>query len=127
MSDDIYKGIAYPFSKGETSFPRTATNEDLIKQSLIQIIMTTKGERVMRPEFGSSAFGFVFETDNAALAAFIRTEVANAISRNEPRVLLTGVSVTKDEKQGVLVTIEFVVPATGQKQSVSVPLGTGGS
>jgi len=41
----LFYGIAFPFSISGTSFPAGATDEELIQQSIIQIILTPKGSR----------------------------------------------------------------------------------
>lgn len=116
-----YMGIAFPFQEGDTSVPATVTDEDLVRQSLFQIILTQRFERVMRPEFGLGAFDFIFENNDDILAARVQRDVKSAIARFEPRALVTGVGVEKDEEgTSAIITVDYVLVSTGTTQQASV-------
>jgi phage baseplate assembly protein W len=117
MADPIYKGIAFPFQKGSTSFPKTATDNDLIRQSLIQIVLTPKGSRIMRPEFGTNALTHIFENNTTMLGLKIRGDVSAAISKFEPRVSLRGIGVARTDSS-VIITIGYLVKATQEQDRV---------
>ena len=118
-----YRGIAFPFGKGSTSLPAGATDAVLVKDSIKQIILTTPGERVMRPDFGCNAYSFVFENNDEILAELIRTEVTGALGRYEPRIAVRGVSVERDASE-VVITISYILNLTGQQDSIAVPVPT---
>lgn len=91
--------------------------------SIRQLLLTGRGERVMRPDVGSQIERFVFEPNEDLRAELIAAEVMEVLSRYEPRILVTGVeTITEDES--VIVTIGYVVRATGQPQTqgVSIPV-----
>jgi uncharacterized protein len=116
-----FLGINFPFTKGPTSFPAPSYDNDLIQQAMIQIILTEKGERVMRPTFGSGVLKYVFENNDDLLEALIQTEVASALGRWEPRIILQNVQVTQNDTQ-VIVDIFYVVILTRQQQTLTVAL-----
>lgn len=115
----VYRGIAFPFGRSQTAIPAAVTDDELIKQSIIQIVTTGRGERVMRPDFGSSAFAFVFENNNQILAELIRDEITAAVAKFEPRAIIQNVFVTRDDSQ-VVVTINYTVTLTGEQDSVAI-------
>ncbi len=117
----FFRGFKFPFSGGTLALPAEATDNDLIKQSLIQIVLTQKGERIMRPDFGSKAMSYVFENNNDMLAEIIRTDIATAIAKYEPRVILKRVAVTREEET-VVVDIQYVVLATRQDQRLKITM-----
>jgi len=121
----MYRGIQFPFECGETSFPKESTDSDLIKESLIQIILTQRGERVMRSDFGCDTLSIVFENNDLALENRIRTDVLTAIGKWEPRVIVRQVAVTRKEAE-VVIDIVYVVIATRQDQrlQISIPIVT---
>jgi hypothetical protein len=121
-----YKGMAFPFQKSSQAFPAPVTDNDLIKQSLVQIILTGRGERIMRPEFGSNAYAFVFENNNLVLQETIRAEVMSAIARFEPRAIVRSVDIDRSDSE-VTITITYIVVATRQEQSVAINMPIGGS
>ncbi len=124
----LYIGFAFPFQKGTTGFPAQATDNDLIQQALVQLIMTGRGERIMRPDVGSNAYGFIFQSVGAPMVTLIQTEVRNVITKYEPRVVLQSVQVTTNNSAGsapsqVTVTIKYVVVINGQNQTLSITMG----
>lgn len=118
-----YRGISFPFGKSVSSFPAAVTDAELVKQSIQQIILTSPGERVMRADFGCNAYAFVFENNDEILAELIRTEVAGAIGRYEPRAIVQAVTTERDGSS-VIITIKFVVSLTGEQETVSVAIPT---
>jgi len=121
-------GISFPFGADEQAFPAPSTDEALIKENLVQLILMSKGERIMRPELGTGAQSFVFEDNDDLLASFIRTTLTNAISTYEPRVILQRIDVVRDRSSSAYfdtttVTVYYVVSATQTADSVSVSLG----
>ena len=114
-----FRGISFPFGKSSTAFPAAVTDDELVKQSIVQIITTAKGERVMRSDFGSSAFAFIFENNNDILAEIVKDEIANAITKFEPRAIVRDVFVERTDNE-VTVTISFVVALTGNQDTVAV-------
>lgn len=121
----IFNGISFPFRRGGTSFPAEATDDQLIKESLVQLILTQNGERIMRPDMGSNALSFIFEPNNLVLAQTLRAEIQAVVAKFEPRVVLTDVGVERDlDAAQVIVTIEYVVIASRTSSSVTVPLST---
>jgi phage baseplate assembly protein W len=115
----FFRGIQFPFQSGNTSFPAAATDDDLIKQSLIQIVLTQKGERIMRPDFGTRALSFIFENNDDTLAEAIRTDLATAVAKYEPRVLLKKIEITREDSQ-VVVDIRYVVVASRRDQRLKI-------
>ena len=53
-NDDKYVGIRFPLDHSpEGFFYKTKTILEQAKSNLINLLLTSKGERVMQPEFGS--------------------------------------------------------------------------
>jgi len=82
----------------------------------------------MRPEVGSNAFGFVFESTGATLATLLQTEIRNVITKYEPRVILQNVQVqvnaaTSLSPSLVIVTIYYIVVINQSSQSVQITMG----
>lgn len=121
----LFKGIAFPFHKGNVAFPDTVIDEELIKQSIIRIILSPKGERVMRPSFGSGVFDMVFDNNDDVFTIAMQRAVRSSIGQFEPRVIVTDVRVDRNEDAGeAVVTVGYVIPSLGTQAqlSVAVPL-----
>jgi phage baseplate assembly protein W len=100
-----------------------AKGENDIKEAIIAILCTAKGERVMRPEFGSSIHDFVFAPNNATTGGLIAYHVQEALTRWEPRVDVTDVDVQPDPLEGgrVLINIRYVVKSTNDEVNMVYP------
>jgi len=119
MATTYYSGISFPFRRSSTSLPARATDTDLIRQSLVQLVSTSKGERVMRPDFGSNVINYLFDNNDDLLAELIRSDLFGVVGRYEPRVILTDVLVVRSD-ESVDVTLLYVVTFTGATDSVGV-------
>lgn len=122
MADFI--GLSFPFRKTPSELPASSSGADLIRESILQILGTNRGERVMRPNFGVNVLEHLFETNDPLLRAAIRTQVSNAITRAEPRVIVSDVEVTSDQSY-VTVRITYIIKATRQMDSVAMQAQTG--
>ena len=116
------RGISFPFRLGAGQLPVPATDDEVIRQSLIQIIGVRRDERPMRPSFGCDVTRYLFEQDKVALAEAIITDVQAAIMQNEPRVFVRSVDVTRneDDEETINVTISYVIIATRQEQILTI-------
>jgi len=122
------RSIAFPFRKGDLSFPKQSTNAEAIKSSIIQILTTNKGERIMRPTFGSNAFSYVFESNNEDFRTNVEREVRQAITKWEPRVRVDSVIVSEDdqitEPGQIIITIVYTIVTSGEIDSTTIAGGT---
>jgi phage baseplate assembly protein W len=119
--------MSFPFKKGDLAFPKTATDAAAIKASVIQIVTTQRGERVMRPDFGCNAFSYVFENNNGDFRIKTEREIRLAISRWETRVRVETVKITTDdiaEPGQTLITIVYTILSTGEVDSTTVAGGS---
>jgi phage baseplate assembly protein W len=117
--------FSFPFRSGDTSFPqRSDTDEDAIKSSLIQIVTTGKGERVMRGGFGCDAFAMVFENTDSLFRRKAEREIRSSVSRWEPRVRIDAVAVEAhdelNEPGRVRITIDYTIVLSGEQDKVTV-------
>ncbi|SPH23950.1 hypothetical protein DEA8626_03027 [Defluviimonas aquaemixtae] len=64
-----------------------------VRQAIMIIVLTAKGERVMRPDFGCGIHELVFDPVDAQLVADIKETVTDALRRFEARIDVLGVKV----------------------------------
>jgi phage baseplate assembly protein W len=57
-----------------------------VRQSILLLLSTRPGERVMRPEYGCDLYRLVFEPNDATTAGLAIHYVRTSIARWEPRV-----------------------------------------
>lgn len=93
------KGIEFPVRSTSTGgiFSRNF-NEQSVKDGLIQLIMTQRGERPMRYDYGTDVRGSVFAPMDSLLVSNLESSIRNAIDRYEPRVVIRDLQVISDEQ-----------------------------
>ena len=122
-------GFSFPFRKGATKLPEQATDDDVIKQSLIQLLGTVRGERQMRPDYGVGIISKIFEANTPGLADLIRYDVTTAVAKYEPRAVIQQINVVRDEDAGLIsLEIQYVsmVTRTLQQLVLTFPVPLGG-
>jgi len=97
--------------------------EDDIRQSILIILETTPGERVMRPNFGCGIHELVFTALDSTTIQRIRSVVEEAMRRCEARIEVLGVDVDEaaTEEGKLLVELEYRVRKTNQVGNLVFP------
>jgi len=65
-----------------------------IKQSIANLLLTIKGERLFNFEIGSNLPKILFEPLDASSVASIRQEIVDTIEKFEPRVIMNEITTT---------------------------------
>lgn len=91
-----------------------SSEEKKIQESILMILGTARGERVMRPDFGSRLHELVFAPINTSTKSLIAHYATEALVTWEARIDVLRVDVSDEEAaQGkLLVNIEYKVRAT---------------
>ncbi len=116
-------GWAFPPQLEVTGAPALVPYEEDIRQSIMIIMGTEPGERIMRPDFGAGLNRFVFEPANTTTMALVQTRVHDALVDWEPRIEVLDVKVTTDanEKNLLLVETSYRVRATNTLHNLVYP------
>lgn len=110
--------MRFPFhigSRGSTA--TTSGNEDAYVRDLLeQVLLTTPGERVNRPDFGSGLLGMVFAPGGEVLQAALQASVQAALQRwLSDAVMVQAVRVSVEDST-VSVTVQYVIQRTQEQQ-----------
>lgn len=116
-------GMAFPMAVDGQGQVVLNSYEDHVRQSILLIVQTVKGERVMRQDFGAGLQPLVFEPAAPATATMVQHEVKQALVRNEPRIDVLDVQAAADPSQpGVLsVNVKYQVRQTDTIYNVVYP------
>jgi phage baseplate assembly protein W len=88
----------------------SVTNENSIKQSIKNLILTVPGEKPFSPLVGSRVYELLFEPLDPFTIDSIHEEIINTITNHEERVELINVDVTPIyENNKIHVTVEYQV------------------
>lgn len=97
-------------------------NEEDIRQSLIILLHTTIGERVLRPEYGCNMEDLLFEALNVTTATMITNRIKRAILFHEPRIKAEEIDLKPDYQEGrVEVRISYRILATNNRKNLVYP------
>lgn len=85
-------------------------NEQSVKASIKNLILTIPGERLFRPELGSNVRKILFEPMDDFTVNMLKTEIQSTINNFEPRAILENISIIADEaNQSYNVNIIFSI------------------
>ena len=99
-----------------------AENEEDIRQSLIILLNTTIGERVLRPEYGCNLEDLLFEALNVTTATMITNRIKRAILFHEPRIKADDIDLRPDYQEGrVVVLISYTIISTNNRKNLVYP------
>lgn len=117
-------GFNFPFLTQTTVLP-PQSDVRLIKNDLLQLLLTAPGERVMRPKFGTIIPRLPFEQGDIRTINNIKSSIRAAVSRFEPRVELSDVIVTTspDERQFTITVFGSLTRDPNIELSVTADFG----
>lgn len=100
-----------------------AAYEESVRQSILIILTTARGERVMRPDFGCDIHELVFAPNNAATRGLAESHVEEALLLWEPRIKVLDVTARPDGEQGEVLNIgiEYLVRTTDNRFNLVYP------
>lgn len=100
-----------------------AEYEESVRQSISIILSTAKGERVMRPDFGSGLSELAFAVNNQTTQAMAAFEVREALQNWEPRieVLRVETSSAGDRGEQLMIFIDYRVRTTDNRFNLVYP------
>jgi len=92
--------IAFPFKDDDLKNYFLKMNNvgyDAIKSDLIHLLLTTPGDRLYLPEFGTNLRRYIFEPNDNTVRDDIRAEVQNAVSKFIPNLKITQLTVERPD------------------------------
>lgn len=119
--------VAFPYridGRGRTA--EAESDEAHLRDLIEQLLFTTPGERVNRPDFGCGLLQFVFAPNSAELAATLQALVHGALQQELGHLLrIDEVSVSSEEAT-LAVVVRYTVLLTQASGSASFTQGVPG-
>ena len=123
-TDFLGIGWSFPpeFNKTEGNVTMTTDVED-INNSLIVLLSTRPGERVMFPNYGCDLQEMLFRPLETTLITQMKGIIERAILYHEPRINIMSIEIdTTDELEGqVLIRIDYEVRNTNTRSNIVFP------
>ena len=124
MHDDyIGAGWAFPLRTNTRGGIALVRREKELEEAMRLILATYPGERPMRPEFGCGIHAFIFAPADGGTAGLMAEEIRRALTRWEPRIVLTKVDVTVDPdvRNCMRIDIGYSIRATNDPRNLVFP------
>src|SRR5258706_8031042 len=123
MRDFLGTGWAFPVEVDAHGRIALARQERDIEEAIRIILLTPKGQRVMRPEFGCQIHDLIFAPNDSNTAGLAVYYVEEALALWEPRIRLLDVAAVPDDARDerLLITIRYEIKATYDQRSLVFP------
>lgn len=117
------QGWAFPPQPDRATFQLGyLAGREKVRQSILLILDTEPGERLMRPTFGCGLRRYLMTPNTTATRALIQRDVERAIEAWEPRVRLGSVAVEAgDDPALVLIRIDYEHRRDGSPDNLVYP------
>jgi phage baseplate assembly protein W len=96
-------GFNPPFVGGQQKYFSRQEDERLVKNDLLQLLLTIPGERVMRPSFGVNLRNVVFEQLDDVTIELLREDISTAVANFLPTINLLGLNIRPDANNNAMV------------------------
>ena len=98
-------------------------NENAVKQSIKNLLMTDRGERLFQPDIGCDIRGSLFENIDPNTILILKENIKSTIKTYEPRCICKGVVVNANiDNNDITVTVLFSVINSNRDSSLTIDL-----
>mgnify|MGYP006100145429 CR=1 FL=1 len=107
---------------GRTDLSRLV-NENAVRESIYNLVMTDRGERLFQPNIGCDIRGSLFENIDPSSILILKENIKSTIKTYEPRCNLRDVEVTANvDTNDIQVKIVFSVINSNNTSSLTIDL-----
>ena len=109
-----YRDINITFKKHPvTNDVVVSKDASAIKQAIVNVLLTNKGERLMNPRYGSDIRRFLFEPLDYGTGFQIKSNIRDTLERFEPRISVIDIKCTPNfDDNGFDVVLQYNVRGT---------------
>jgi len=103
FDDPKSKGLGFSFPlSGNAVFNSTFTTRDVIRTNLINWLLTNKGERIMKPEFGANLRELIFQGIDDITSNALESRIRDNIAIEFPDVIIQSIAFNNDPDRNVI-------------------------
>jgi phage baseplate assembly protein W len=110
--------IGYPFRVDGGGRTATASDQDHIRHLIQQVLFTTPGERVNRPDFGSGLMQLVFGAPNDELVAAMQFLIQGSLQQWLGDLIEVEAVQVQSEEGRLSITVRYTARRNGQRHVV---------
>lgn len=116
--------VAFPYRYDSSGRTAGSTDNDHIRDLIEQVLFTSPGERVNRPDFGSGLMQAVFSPNSTEMLAATQFLVQGALQQNLSSLIEVSKVDVSAADSTLTVTVAYVVRQTQQQQVAQFTRGT---
>jgi phage baseplate assembly protein W len=121
----IGQGWGFPLRTDSTGSIALSSGDQEIAEAIKLILMTSPGERPMRPRFGCAIHERMFSVADGEMIGQIKRDVMQALSFWEPRITVLGVGVTEDDDRSLnhlfYIDVLYVIKGSNDRRNLVYP------
>jgi phage baseplate assembly protein W len=118
LQKNIAIGVSLPFNKPFTS---TYTTKDQIKSNLINLLLTSRGERIMNPLFGTGLRDFLFEGITDFNIENLRLDLINSINMFIPEISVVNIDIVPGyDSNSIELNLSYLLNISNTPDQVTV-------
>jgi phage baseplate assembly protein W len=120
LQGNIAIGVSLPFD-GPVAFNSTYSTADQIKSNLVNLLLTSKGERLYLPDFGCDLKSVLFEGINDATLNTLKNYIYTNVSTYIPEITITNINtVTEEDYNKISITVQYRLNLSGNTDEVTI-------
>jgi uncharacterized protein len=113
-------GISLPFN-GTTGFNSTYTTTDQLRTNILSFLLTNKGERLYRPNFGANLRSLIFEQQNNFTLDQLNSIITSQVETQFPGVSVLNVDVdSQPDLNTINVSVSYGVTNTNIQDQLTL-------
>jgi phage baseplate assembly protein W len=132
---DVAVGIKLPFNNPTKGlFDLSYSTEEQAISNLKNLLLTSKGERLYLPNFGTGIIDLLFNPNTPEIVESLSDEISTAISFWMPYIIINNIDVQNkinslgnNAEHGISISINFNVTNRGANQTIVLDINQNGA
>jgi phage baseplate assembly protein W len=123
LQKNIAIGVSLPFGRSGTNqlFNKTYSTKEQIKSNFINLLLTSKGERILNPEFGSELRQLLFENITSATEENIKNAIITSADIYIPEIQIIDINIDNEyDANTVNVTINYILRISNTADQITI-------
>lgn len=131
---DVAVGIKLPFNNAVKGlFELSYSTEEQAISNLKNLLLTSKGERLYLPTYGTGILNLLFEPNTPDLVEDLKDDISSSISFWMPYIIINDIviqntipSLGSNAEHGISITISYRVTNVGANQTIILDINQSG-
>jgi phage baseplate assembly protein W len=134
IEKDVAVGIKLPFNNTTKGvFDLSYSTEEQAISNLKNLLLTSKGERLYLPNFGTGILSLLFEQNTSEIVENLKEEISSAVGFWLPYIIVNNIdiqnkvnSLGSNAENGLSISINYRVSSRGSNQTIVLDINQSG-